>query len=131
MKREIKFRAWFTPREKGEGKPRMLYLDNSFKAKIHNGHWITLASEGLDLMQFTGLKDKNGKELYESDIVFYEQFLYNSDTVVQKTDIIVYNQCGFCLRNDGSQWFIGDNKNAGRNNFEVIGNIYENPELLK
>lgn len=79
--------------------------------------------KGCDLMQFTGLKDKNGKEIYEGDIVQ----LHDAICVVEWLD------CGFALRGDFQ--FNGNLKGYCDGCWggppEVIGNIYENPELLK
>ena len=75
--------------------------------------------------QYTGLHDKNGKEIYEGDIIQilggeYEQGFYEWNEKVQIKDLI-YD--GFNLMMTISQ--------IGNKAIEVIGNIYENPELLK
>lgn len=77
--------------------------------------------EEVELMQYTGLKDKNGKEIYEGDIVKADFF---EKQVVGK---ISYGMGCFCITNSG----VSDNQLFIFNNYEVIGNIYENPELLK
>ena len=112
-------------------------------------------SDALELMQFTGLKDKNGKEIYEGDIVETQPWFYwekrRIGNVVFKTDIDDDIECYY----DATGWFVEwhsisdelidrephtlflqseGEKVAGRmyeKNIEVIGNIYENPELLK
>ena len=103
------------------------------KVDLHSGMYGGPAMNPIRVLSkvIASLHDKNGKEIYEGDILTYNQYLYNSHDVKSKMDVVEYNQCGFCFKGDGSQWFIGDNKNAGRTDFEVIGNIYENPELLK
>jgi len=70
----------------------------------------------LHLMQFTGLIDKNGKEVFEGDII---ERLYRYEVRFKNGYFFGYNKKG-CL----SVFEI-------RNDMTVIGNIYENPELLK
>ena len=80
--------------------------------------------------QFTGLKDKNGKEIYKSDYVFIEDFYIGDKIQIGGKCEVKWNEDGFSL-------FIEDEYICGLwdavNNYsgEIIGNIYENPELLK
>jgi uncharacterized phage protein (TIGR01671 family) len=111
--REIKFRAWdkerkemFIPRDLEEV-PKVAYFLPSKSMKIKG--------RNLELMQFTGLKDKNGKEIYEGDIVLEKEYLYDvSFGKIFDPDRDEYTY-GYFDYTDG----------------EVIGNIHENPELLK
>jgi len=77
------------------------------------------------VMQFTGLTDKNGKEIYEGDII--------TGALPTKKSIIGWSKkfASFCIRTDGwmfEHWF---GATCDPENCEVIGNIHENPELLK
>ena len=82
-------------------------------------------------MQFTGLKDKNGKEIYEGDIF---NCIYDFDGCTEHKVGVVYIEAAaaFRLKNFGECHQQGVTKNIfDMERKEVIGNIYENPELLK
>lgn len=117
MKREIKFRVWAAT----DDGMKMVYLD---EAVCDNGLWFSSNTHIDDyaeaVMQFTGLKDKNGKEIWEGDILsvfggkrFTVQFLKYSWRVVPVP---------------GFHSGLGNKLHILRS--EVIGNIYSNPELL-
>ncbi len=112
MNREIKFRVWNQKRKimySWEDLTHMEVQDMCQSIFAPFDHEI--------VMQYTGLKDKNGKEIYEGDIVIYNDDLY----------IVDFGYAGFKLldKNGIQQQFQND-----FGNIEVIGNIYENPELL-
>ena len=126
MQDRFKFRVWDKTKE------IMVYFDGIFynKKPYTEGssfpqydscpHYHKLS----DLMQSTGLKDKNSKLIYEGDIV---KIFHVSGTMQGKYffDVIEWNdlRCRFETKNYG----IIDDDDI----YEVIGNIYENPELLK
>ena len=85
------------------------------------------------IMQFTGLKDKNGKEIYEGDIL--EHIVKHNPKQMGKTfrNTVEYfngNICGWRIRNKSFHFKLTENWLFNQEP-EVIGNIHENPELLK
>lgn len=111
--REIKFRAWDKNKKNWE---------SSFSIS-NEGLFMRLGigqkSDEMVIQQFTGLLDKNGKEVYEKDVVRIEEVpnnnrSYFSDKVVEWRGFQLYP---FCLNHIASR--------------EVIGNVFENPELIK
>ena len=77
--------------------------------------------------QFTGLLDKQGKEIYEGDIVILTNVLTDNDKKICEAVMDGW-QSIFETVNDGFYCLMGNTAQAYR---EVIGNIYENPDLLK
>ena len=121
--REIKFRAWHKEKKiMGE----VLGIDILHKEIFFSNEDVDCYEhtdfKDIELMQYTGLKDKNNKEIYEGDIVT----LHNSKYKV----IFNSKEAGFVLRDDEFEMNIPFTNNNNKR-MEVIGNIYENPELLK
>jgi hypothetical protein len=108
--RTIKFRAWDTR-----------FNDMHYYADVRTWHLNTPDLEECTLMQYTGLLDKNGKEIYEGDIVLWGG-IHNR--------VVKWEPYGY------SPWACdgeGDHDcHAGWHvESEIIGNIYDNPELIK
>ena len=136
--RELKFRAWDTEQKKmwtegvyhdGEHAHQLL-LTMRGQPCIKGGD-LYLATDRIKVMQFTGLKDKNGKEIYEgdilqwndksgSDVVSIGEIEANYDEYGEDSDVGIGVKCG--------PYILSKNDLKSR---EVIGNIYETPEKLK
>ena len=83
--------------------------------------------------QFTGLTDKNGKKIFEGDILLIE-WKVTGRTPVHETHIVVYSKSGFFTENNGQLKGQVSNyacSNCSGLSVEVIGNIHDNPELLE
>ena len=117
MNREIKFRAWDEVSEK------MLNWNDFLDTNMKNT-FIAPESTGLILMQYTGLHDKNGKEIHEGDIVKYR------DSRGQHIEKVIFDKgCFYAGMHWGSSTRVAP-KLINTRISEVIGNIYDNPELL-
>lgn len=126
--REIKFRA-FVEDSKTMQKVLMIWLNGqNYGLQFTDGDTTTLsttaAKEGVKLMQYTGLKDKNDKEIYEGDIVKYLLPHPEPENYEEYTEEVNYVDGCFCVEGYTPLYATTDW------NVEVIGNIYENPELL-
>ena len=125
----IKFRAWNKTLEE-MGKVKRIRFDDegNVTTVLFRGRDLgtnTHADE-IELMQSTGLKDKNGKKIFEGDIVDYK----GREAVVKWHGSYASFIYRFVdgLQERVSEW---DPLFLACYNFEVIGNIYENPELLE
>lgn len=115
MEREIKFRAF----QEGQ----MLIMPISTNYSVYR--FFGILSDDTPVMQFTSSKDKNGTDIYEGDLLSIELYDEQWETKVKfesSTFIIDVINCDY---NSTSIGFLDDEAIV-----EVIGNIYQNPELL-
>lgn len=139
--REIKFRAW-NPESK-----KMFYdFDQNIKeVALGKSIHLFVYETGLaykTLMQYTGFKDFDGKEIYEGDILEYVSFRRHEN---KRKEIVEFDEkcggwyvhkqadalCNILFEQHDEEWQKKQNfKPSIKHKVRVIGNIYENPELL-
>ncbi|ASQ48368.1 hypothetical protein BCB68_05155 [Leptotrichia sp. oral taxon 498] len=133
MSKEIKFRAWLKEDKKMENVKTMDFTDKTIrclkKNEFINAYLLRRVSfDDVELMQYTGLKDKNSKEIYEGDIVLVKP---GGISTWYKT-VVKFKEGAFIASLiDGENYIYIFNRGFDSNDFEILGNIYENLELLE
>ena len=125
----VRYRAWDNWRKKMSVVDR-IYIDTK-GVRLYDDfgeYWRDFRV--VELMQSTGLKDKNGKEIFEGDVVQFEDCSEASDFLYINTGIIEWCQGGFHVTNRDSV-LMEDLLDGDSLDVTIIGNIYENPELLE
>lgn len=131
---DIKRRDWLSEQKCNESDIVTIGLDGSVRGQYYSDHSI-YPKEDYTLQQFTGLKDKNGKEIYEGDIFKFSIENHEKLCVTQfgeyttPWDEMSDKQMGFYLQQIHGEY----NQAFPLGNGEgttIIGNIFENPELL-
>lgn len=115
--REIKFRALD---KINKGIFNVKFIDFQ-EGRVYKDDVSYCTFNNIELMEYTGLKDKNNKEIYEGNIVIHHS----------KMCKIIFNveEARFVLRDDEFELEIPFTNNNNKR-MEIVGNIYENPELL-
>lgn len=115
MNRKIKFRIW------NDYDKKMIHWNELLEKNLAN--IFTIPSYNKWLMQYTGLHDKNGKEIWENDIVEITR-----ECIYEKGIIIFKDGCFFIKSKENLLALY--NCELSNYKIKIIGNIYDNPELL-
>lgn len=143
MMREIKFRVW-------DHNTNTMMIPDYFEFYDGKIGWIEAGREAgpesgndgcpdqFEIMQYTGLHDKNGRGIYEGDIVRVQETMDGGRIVcIEATAYVVWNDERGCWGCKGefeghlADYALGTKLNMMGNVCEVVGNIYENPELME
>ena len=149
--REIKFKVWHKGYKTMINVRKLHFLGS--RIKINDDIDFVLNMKGkenqnIELMQYTGIKDVNGKEIYEGDILSYKHIVYTdcSETEIEKVEdeafieIINYAPIASIIKahSENVKCFAYDIINnqclligLKSEEIEVIGNVYENEDLLE
>ena len=131
--REIKFRAWLKEEKKMVNIETMDFTEKSIqyleKSEIVNAYLLRrVGFDDIELMQYIGLKDKNDKEIYEGDIVLVKP----GGTSTWYKTIVKFKEGAFIASLiDGEDYIYIFNRGFDSNDFEIIGNVYKNKNLLE
>nr|DAS24843.1 MAG TPA: YopX protein [Caudoviricetes sp.] len=143
----LKFRAWDKANEEMFKIDVIDFFLKGIRVLEHNGNSFFMKFEDVEIMQSTGLKDKNGKEIFIGDIVEFPELygFYDFEgglTSVDGLNVASVVKKGNCITLDNFAGKDGFTERELENyectfddldfkNFEIIGNIYENKELLE
>jgi len=126
MDRVIKFRAW-------DKKDKVMLLWHESPEWIKDAIPFDMGDEWTEqcqLMQFTGLLDKQGREIYEGDVVKLAAHYEGDFRYPEHACKVVFDEGCFCLINKKNEWF-DLSQHILNTEVEIIGNIHANPELIE
>ena len=150
-----KFRAWHNELGRMMSIKNMWFQDSRIEELELNdaimNDYITVSPDEIELMQSTGLKDKNGQEIFEGDVLkfndewdeyCYEGYVDGSVEGINYVEVVRGEACfefGKTKYPESSLFFLMEDEHLNFKDFiksedfefEILGNIYENPELLE
>ena len=128
----IKFRTWNSVTKEMEQVIQINLKNHYVQTTFNKFRYSYGQPDDVIVEQYTGLKDKNGKEIYEGDILAWHSNIYRKHDWV---GLVLYRGAGFAVQESDKSYSSPEwldcacRKDA--NIIEVIGNIHENPDLLE
>jgi uncharacterized phage protein (TIGR01671 family) len=135
--REIKFRAYHKEKRKMYDVEVIDFPNGGVTLHLPGEGWFGCAIDEVEMMEYTGLKDMNSKEIYEGDRIRYKEINWAYDEIDAPneskwdyfTDVVVFEKGEFKASESGVGWegeCLIDLEDS-----EVIGNIYGNDDLIE
>lgn len=130
--REIKFRALHKPTGKMRSVRSIVFFRNGMRIIFSGEDCPSVASEEwVELMQYTGRRDKNSKEIYHQDILRIKDD-YDGDHFEEGGNFIVeWVDDGWAVVDKDSEFLCSLSNAVYNRGAKIVGNIHENPELLE
>ncbi len=126
--REIKFRAWEDNKMWYQVRCGGMFdgIPTAPTVWIEDQGWGNLTGQPhTKVMQYTGLTDKNGREIYEGDVVSIQKYI-GGIFYPMNSGVVAFSDGSFFVKAESSSYYAWLDYEV-----EVLGNIYENPELLE
>lgn len=129
MNGKVKYKAFIKDRNAIEKVLNISFYKDSFVVKVSDvavqgGVWLN--EEDIVLLQYTGLEDKNGKEIYEGDIIYWEREIMQKKEWYGKVERLNASFVTWTSKKTRSS---GEWLNVSHEQVDVVGNIYEHPYL--
>ena len=125
-RREIKFRVWDDHQKEFLSYP-CFFNHLTFKEFEAFDRMFDVEKDDLVVQQWTGLQDKNGQDIYEGDIVTFS-FSHGEGDREDDSGEVLFCDGMFCFQK--GSWWASNDSNFDMESLEVVGNIYEDPNLL-
>lgn len=117
--KEIKFRVW--------SKDNKMFDYLTLRDKDGFIYGIDFKDQNLDIQEYIGLEDKNGISVFEGDILHRKYRMFSSDSEKDQYGVVEFDPInGFTCKGTGVYFYL-----TNQLPYIIIGNIYENPELLE
>jgi uncharacterized phage protein (TIGR01671 family) len=127
-----KFRAWDKDRKQMFTSPKWVEFSVNIEGELSAKNYDRAGNEQyLDIIQFTGLKDKNGKEIFESDIIRIDRVLDKNITTIVKYETGSFTAHIPDTNENGTIYIYRTLAHWAQEAVEIIGNIYQNSDLIK
>ncbi len=129
--REINFRAWDPVKKEMWLNQFCITSYGCINQRQVAVEYISWKNEDWILLQYTGLKDRNGNKIFESDIIRLDDLFYKSIEADRLMCLVGFKESAFMYGRNEDYTYMNSYLWMAQNYCTVVGNIYQNPELLE